>query len=205
MHTIFPLFSTPLYESSIPSIAEDDVNYIINTEYERMESRSGNMSVNKYILNADELQSLKLSILDHINVYLHDILKIKKDLKFNLLNSWAIEHLPNDYAANHRHLNSLFSGVVYIKTSENCGNITFNSDRIHPFSDTIGFNFEEYNIFNSSSWHFPAEDNKILLFPSILAHKINPNLSNSKRYSIAFNLFIEGTISRGNNEELTIK
>lgn len=205
MPLIHPLFSSPVYEDSVSSISKSSIDYIINTEYERMKSRLGNISVNKYILNADELQSLKLSILNHVDIYLRNILKIKKDLKFNLLNSWAVEHFPNDYSEDHRHLNSLFSGIVYIQTSKNCGDIIFGSHRLHAFSDTIGFDFEEYNIFNSCSWCLTPEDNKILLFPSILSHRIGPNLSNSKRYSIAFNLFVEGVISRGGNEELTIK
>jgi len=62
------------------------------------------------------------------------------------------------------------SGVIYLKVPKNSGNIIFHNP-INP----------SYTI------HFTPKESSILLFPSILAHMVEPNLSKDDRISIAFN------------------
>ena len=194
MYTIYPLFSAPVYRSTLDFLPAKDVNYITNLQYKRTLHNDANISLETYILNLPELQELKSQVINHINTYLYDVIKSKKNIKFKLLNSWVMQHLPKDYGPPHNHNNSLFSGVLYIKTSENCGDIRFHNKVNNNFSETIIINYEEYNIYNSSSFYFKPSDGLILLFPSYLSHEILPNLSQDLRYCLAFNIFIEGEL-----------
>ena len=40
----------------------------------------------------------------------------------------------------------------------------------------------------------PDREGTLLLFPSHLLHKTEPNLSNKSRYCLAFNVFFKGSI-----------
>lgn len=199
MHSIYPFFSSPVYKSEINPLPIKDFDHIINNiEYAQIER--GVFSKNKYILEDPELQELKSHIINHFNTYLYQELKILKSINLKLLNSWVVKSLPNTNSDSHIHANSLFSGVVYIKTHENCWNITFKHSTPNIFSNTVSIEYSEFNMFNSSSWSISPYDGLILLFPSNLAHQIDFNLSNYVRYSLAFNAYIEGDI--GNIDDM---
>jgi len=194
MYTIYPLFSAPVYRSTLDSLSAKSINYVTNLKYKRTLHNDANISLETYVLNLPELQELKSQVINHINTYLYDVIRTEKNIKFKLLNSWVMQHLPKDYGPPHNHNNSLFSGVLYIKTSENCGDIKFHNKVNNNFSETITLKYEEYNIYNSSSFYFKPSDGLILLFPSYLNHEILPNLSEDLRYCLAFNIFIEGEL-----------
>mgnify|MGYP006094162033 CR=1 FL=1 len=77
---------------------------------------------------------------------------------------------------NHPHNHSIdnnqnsLSGVLYLKTPLNCGNIQFQNP---------------LNL--SSSTTFLPKEKSMLIFPKILFHYVEPNLSQEDRISIAFN------------------
>lgn len=198
MYTIYPLFSAPVYGSMIDSLDVKNIDYITNLKFQRTNNNDANISLDSYVLNLPKLKKLKSQVINHINTYAYDVIKAKKNIKFKLLNSWALQHLSKDYGRVHNHNNSLFSGVLYIKTSKNCGNIKFYSKTTDIFSETIALNYEEFNIYNSPLWYFEPCDGLILLFPSHLKHEILPNLSDDLRYCISFNIFIEGELGAPN-------
>jgi uncharacterized protein (TIGR02466 family) len=202
---MYPFFSSPVYKSEINSLPVKNVNYIIK-DVEYVNSSRGILSKNKYILEDPELQELKSQVISHINTYLYDELKVLKSIKFKLLNSWVLHSGPNAKGDLHIHSNSLFSGVVYIKTSDNCGNLKFKSIYPDIFSNTVILEYSQFNMFNSTSWSVTPYDGLILLFPSSIPHQIEPNLSNDIRYSISFNIFIEGNIGSADDlNSLTLK
>jgi uncharacterized protein (TIGR02466 family) len=194
MYTIYPLFSTPIYYSKIDSLATKHVDYITKSKFRRNANNDSNISLDVYVLNSPKLKDLKAQITTHINTYLYDTLKVKRNIKFKFLNSWIMQHGHKDFGPPHAHVNSLFSGIVYIKTSKNCGNVRFNYHLNDLFSQTVSLDYDEYNLYNSSTWYFEPLDGLILLFPSYAAHEIAPNLSNELRYCVAFNIFIEGDL-----------
>ena len=53
---------------------------------------------------------------------------------------------------------------------------------------------EKQNIFNTPLNVLEPKDNEILMFPSELTHQVEPNMSKERRYSIAFNAFVKGTL-----------
>ena len=47
---------------------------------------------------------------------------------------------------------------------------------------------EKYNEHNSPNWMISPVENQLLLFPSWLSHRVEPNLTEGERISISFNL-----------------
>ena len=75
--------------------------------------------------------------------------------------------------------------------------IHFNNNR----HNVIDIQTENFNPFNSGSWWFPVETGQVLLFPSYLVHYVETKKGTNTRISLAFNIFIKGTI--GSKKKLT--
>ena len=104
-------------------------------------------------------------------------------------NMWININDFRDYNHTHAHPGALFSGVYYVKTPDNCGNIIFD----HPAQDVMNHtynatNLKEYNQYNSITSWVEAKENLLYVFPGWLKHRVEPNLSNEKRISISFNI-----------------
>ena len=104
--------------------------------------------------------------------------------------SWININRKHHFMRHHNHINSVFSGVYYIKVPKNSGDLEFNSpiaDHKHVIdSDWI----KNFNFFNSNTWQIPAEEGKLVVFPSWLVHFVQPNLSDEDRISLSFDCSI---------------
>lgn len=186
------IFSTPIYYKNI-SLLKKDINNLINYSYERIKIDNGFVSKDKYILNNKEFKKLKEHILKNIDTYLYDNLKIKRHIKFKMLNSWCMKHQTNDWADKHSHENSFISGILYLKTNINSGNLIFHRNEIlNLFPNTIKIEYEEFNLINSDYISINPKDGDLVLFPSSIKHSVSKNTSKEDRYCCAFNLFPYG-------------
>jgi predicted 2-oxoglutarate/Fe(II)-dependent dioxygenase YbiX len=69
------------------------------------------------------------------------------------------------------------------------------------YYETIKIQPKEYNIYNSKSWWLPVKTGQLILFPSSTTHSVEVKKGNNTRVSLAFNVFIKGTL--GDNKDLT--
>ena len=191
MANITPLFSTPIYQSQIEPISAEELDYIISLEYEP----SGLYSKDKYILEHKQLSSVKTKVMGALNQYVYDALRVNPTNEFYITNSWVVKHEKGCSAQLHRHDNSLLSGVLYIQTDDNSGEISFDLGVASAvFPSAIRIEYTELNLFNSPSWaHYPY-DNDILIFPSHVLHKVAETKSDKTRYSLAFNAYVRGKL-----------
>lgn len=197
LHNIFP---TTISQSNI-GVDKKIKKYLINEAYDfiyQNKVKNGSTTVNKYILNDKKYSSLSKKILDKLNYVIYDIYTIDRNLKFFITNSWCVKHEKNDVAELHNHDNSILSGVYYFQTPKNSGDIIFHrstaTNSVFTKTLTIPTNI------NLNEYKMKAEEGTLLLFPSHLLHKTEPNLSNKNRYCLAFNVFFTGSI--GNNQSL---
>ena len=199
-HNLWPI---PVYESETP-VKSEWIDFILNTEYERMHIGNGDISKDKYILNS--LPELKKEIENHCELFVKKYLSLKENANFYLQNSWSVKHNPGDYAQIHSHGSSLLSGVYYLKTKSNCGNLVFHKNPIYTniFHQSIRFEYDEENNINAGQYAIDVSEGKILLFPSHLEHSVDKNKSNDERYSLAFNFYVRGKFGK-EEYELEIK
>ena len=107
-------------------------------------------------------------------------------------NMWANINPPGGYNRPHVHPNSLFSGVYYVKTSPNCGQLVCNDPR--PGIQTCMPTRKKVEI-PKHLWrevHLEPQENRAIMFPAWLWHTVEPNESNDSRISVSFNFIQDG-------------
>jgi uncharacterized protein (TIGR02466 family) len=100
-------------------------------------------------------------------------------------NCWA--NINPKYASNkiHDHANCLFSGVYYLQTPKDCGNLMFYDPRnARTFYKPL---VSEFTAYTADAVAHGAEAGLLLIFPSWLPHGVEPNMSDEDRISISFN------------------
>ena len=114
------------------------------------------------------------------------------DKRAVLGNMWANINYQGGYNKPHVHPNALFSGVYYVKTPPNCGNLICQDPR--PGIQTCMPTRKKIEI-PKYLWrdvHLQPQENRAIMFPAWLWHSVQPNESNDIRISVSFNFIQDG-------------
>ena len=124
-----------------------------------------------------------------------DEFKVKRDSHY-ITCMWANITPPNNWHHMHIHANSLFSGILNIKTPANCGATFFQDPRLHM--RMIEPTYTESNVLNSTEFHIPPQKGLMLMWPSYLSHAVQYGTANEDedRIVVSFNIMIRGLIDR---------
>ena len=183
VHQMVPI---SIFETVVP-IKPEWISYAETTDYERVQADNGFMTKSKYVLN--DLPDCKKMIHEQFDAFMRQYFTVKKNINFGFQNSWINKHEYLDSTHDHSHVNSLFSGVLYLKTDNQSGDISF---KVPPYDNPVtkGFQleFEEWNMHNSCDYSITPKVGSLLIFPSYLVHGVSENKSPFQRYSLAFNL-----------------
>lgn len=117
-----------------------------------------------------------------------------KGYRMKIGTMWSIVNPPGSSNRAHIHPGCLWSGVYYVQTPENGGNIEFIDPRTQNLVNPPRFQANKKR--PRSCWskvNFTPKAGKLLIFPSWLYHSVAPNLSTEKgaageRVIISFNL-----------------
>ena len=189
---ITDLFSVPILEKTFDfDLADMEYDCYCKREIDR----GANVS------NINGWQSSRLNIGNTpLDYFFDEMLTNAKEfadkisLRSNLImtTAWININGPGAYNQVHDHPKCMLSGVFYVKTPEDCGNIEFRHPSLSPISRDWSKKQEEYNKYTSPVWRFIPKENTLYIFPSWLDHQVFPNRSNEDRISISFN-FDEAT------------
>ena len=107
-------------------------------------------------------------------------------------NMWANINPPGGYNMPHVHPNSLFSGVYYVKTPPNSGQLVCNDPRpgIQTCMPTRKKGQPPKHLWREV--HLQPQENRAIMFHSWLWHTVKPNQSNEPRISVSFNFIQDG-------------
>jgi len=200
---VLSLFSIPLLVDDI-KIDDNIKSLIMNENYKLMLNDNSYISENTYLLNESKYLNIKNAINEKVLDYLRNCICVKSHIEFYMTNSWAVKNDPSNWCISHSHANSLLSGVLYLQTDENTGDIVFERENNSIFPNVIDIEYENWNLINSKSWTIKPKDDMFLLFPSHLKHLVRVNKSKMTRYSIAFNFFTKGHFGKNSVGELII-
>jgi uncharacterized protein (TIGR02466 family) len=154
-------------------------------------------SNNTYILNEKPFLNLKKELDLRVKDYFEKVLSYTNLVMPYITQSWLNYTETNQYHHQHTHSNSLVSGVFYINCDKNLDKIKFFKEDYKTIKPEI----KDWNIWNSESWWFSVKTGDVILFPSSLTHMVETKKGDNTRISLAFNVFIKGTV--GNNKQLT--
>ena len=193
------IFSVPIYKVKLDLNVKELQSFcqwksIDEYESGKVLSNRGGYHSNNLNLKDAALQPLIKEIETHSSQFAETFLSKNKQI---LINMWFNINLYKDFNISHNHSGDDISGVYYIKTPNECGNIVFE----HPAKDLYDYyllnieNPEEVNNYNARTWWMPSKANILYLFPAWLNHSVGINKNKTEeRISISFNTYHERSI-----------
>lgn len=136
------------------------------------------------IILSRQMKLMGMAILSNVDKLLEETNQPYKKRSLRIDQSW-INRFDNEQLIGmheHGYQPNTVSGVYYHKAPANCGRIIFKSP--NPF--VVSFPHQSPDYFNISN--IEPEEGLIVLFPSWLMHKVEPNRSNDIRVSLSFNV-----------------
>jgi len=190
-HSTEYIFPTPIHFFYIEGF-ENIKNKLIDYAYDfkkrypkgRVISNRGGWQspISRVVQDGDLLSTLLFNSLTSIP-------HIKEDNVY-IISSWININKSGDYNIKHSHPNCDLSGVFWIKTPENCGNLEFDNPTMFEEYDLVNSctdEFKDYSKFHHS-WIYQPIEGRGLVFPSHLNHHVHENKSNDDRISVSFNI-----------------
>ena len=188
------IFPTPIYSSKLNrKFTEKELLFINNTKSNVHDNFGQNKtSIDQYILNNKIFNNLKKELNLRIKDYFNKIICSVNNITPYITQSWLNYTQANQYHREHRHQNSIISGVLYINSDQKFDKITFINEKYSMIMPEI----ENWNFWNAMTYWFPVETGDLILFPSSLLHMVENKEGINTRISLAFNVFIKGTIGK---------
>jgi uncharacterized protein (TIGR02466 family) len=192
------IFPTPIYISKLNrELTSKELSFIDKTKSDCNKNEGNITSNDNYILNNKVFKNLKEDLDLRVKDYFEKVISPTDAITPYITQSWLNYTETNQYHHKHEHPNSLVSGVFYINCNEKFDKIKFFNNKYQTIKPEI----KDWNIWNSESWWFSVKTGDVILFPSSLTHMVETKQGDNTRISLAFNVFIKGTI--GNNNNLT--
>ena len=107
-------------------------------------------------------------------------------------NMWANINPPGGMNRAHQHPNSLWSGVYWIKTPKNCGQLKIDDPRSVACMTRPRQKDTKKPDRLWRETHYEPVAGRCIMFPSWLMHCVDPNESNDIRISVSFNFLQKG-------------
>jgi len=195
IHGIFP---TPIYMSKLDrTLTPLELKFVDKYKKDFYKNEGNTTSSNTYILNEKPFANIKKELDKKVQDYFDKIISPTDTITPYITQSWLNYTEKNQYHHKHAHSNSLVSGVFYINCDKELDKIKFFKEEYKTIKPEI----KTWNWYNSESWWFTVKTGDIIMFPSSLTHMVETKQGTNTRISLAFNVFIKGTI--GNNKHLT--
>jgi uncharacterized protein (TIGR02466 family) len=192
------IFPTPIYISKLDrELTPLELKFVDKSKKDFYKNDGNITSNNNYILNEKPFANIKKELDLRVQDYFDKVISPANNITPYITQSWLNYTETNQYHHKHQHPNSLVSGVFYINCHEEHDKIKFFNDNYK----TIKLEVKDWNMWNSESWWFTVKTGDVILFPSSLTHMVETKQGDNTRISLAFNVFIKGTV--GNNKNLT--
>lgn len=129
------------------------------------------------------------AILDHVKVFIYEVLKISPANTPKIVGSWIVDQDKGQL--NYTPSASMISGVL--RTDNVQGNITVGLKRTRRFFDMATDPvYTESTLYNSTITTVDLAGGDIVLFPSGVSHSVYPSSIAGDVHTIAFEVFLEG-------------
>ena len=210
LHILFP---TPVYQNCLefrPSELKSMIDYVSNLDWasdkDIYEGPNGETTkLEAYLLSEPELENLRKKIDEEVYNFAKSLQIDFGKHGLKRINSWGNLQKKGNYIKEHRHNNTQFSGVFYLQTPENSGDIIFTTRNATWINSYWEPSLTGYDDLNSFEKRFRPQQCGIFLFPAHLDHYVTPSHSEEERYSISFNYNLDGKFFGDCNNHLTIK
>ena len=173
------LFTTDIWSWSLPTHLQ--IHTVAQKIREYQTNNPGRTASNRYGWQSASQNTKDIPI--WLSATIHEIrdnmlAAVYQDLGLNrtpqLANFWYNINPPGAFNWTHSHPNCTFSSVIYLENTTTSGPIVFENPH-HTIAGLI------------SERAILPKEGTVLLFPATCPHRVEPNMSNSDRVSIAVN------------------
>ena len=191
-YKVINLFPSSVHSLGIVNFDDYKDQLIKETYKERDEDPIGRKVSNRggWQSNQNNIQECKSEILKEVIIGSLSQFEPMLEKTFMAVEGWKNINGPGNFNTIHNHPNCNLSGVLWIKTPENCGNIVFESPEIFNRYKELDSYTEEFK-FNTNSYmtyYIHPREGCMLIFPSNLDHEVEENKSDEDRISYSFNI-----------------
>jgi uncharacterized protein (TIGR02466 family) len=188
------LFPIPLFEVIFDNqVIGDEVDFIMRKirEENTLHANENNLASDEsFVLDSWKLEKIKNCIGVSLKTFIDTVLEYDYE-KFYITQSWVNVNNPGHSHHYHKHQNSILSGILYLNTGKDCGDVVFHRPESHYRDIEPKIKFNENNSLTWSTIHFAPQNNQLFIFPSSLYHSVTKNLSLTvDRISLSFNTFM---------------
>ena len=138
-----------------------------------------------------ELQEFVAIVHDNVTEVARAYRMDTNQASLELATCWAMVNGKMASGAIHCHPNSFLSGVYYVNTTEETGNIFFQDPR--PGANMAACPVTEFTPWTIRQVSYRPAPGGMLIFPGWLYHGVEPNLSETPRVSLSFNFRLKWT------------
>lgn len=154
-----------------------------------------NYSSAKNLHEHAELADLIDFFQNSINSYMNKMGYIYNSV--SITQCWANKNIKGSGHHLHSHSNSFISGVFYL--TDDGGDIIFQNNTYRMLSPAV----QKLNAYNSQDYYIPPLAGRLVIFPSHIAHAVQPNREEIIRYSISFNTMLKGPVGEWSHASWT--
>jgi uncharacterized protein (TIGR02466 family) len=169
-------------------ITVEEISFI--KKQETCLNKGNTTSIDSKILCNEEMTKIREFIETKISEYFKNVYSPKHDINVQITQSWINYTKPKEWHHKHTHPNSFISGVFYPQANKETDKIIFCKDGFQQ----IKIPCNEWNFWNSETWWFTVGTGDLIIFPSSLAHTVEPVEGEQTRISLSFNTFPVGSI-----------
>ena len=180
---LLQIFPTPILITKYEGDLSKELKYVDYLPYKEQKQNANFKSADSYLLEIEELKSIKDFFYESLNKYTKNI--SQSDQRLVITQCWANKNPPGSKHHEHVHPNSILSGVFYLKQDKTLPPIQFQKS----IQGTMKLDPKKYNVLNSESFLLPCVAGELLLFPSNLKHSVPTNMGKEARISLSFNTF----------------
>ena len=193
---LIQLFPTPVLICPCPFEYGVELEWINKQpNKKRNEAALNRQSEDTFILDNPEMSRVREFIEFKLKEFVSNVMG--SDDEMVITQSWLNRSGKGESHHEHKHPNSMISGVWYPQIHEKLPPIEFKNEKQRDISLSIN----QYNHFNGGTFMLPMKKGELVLFPSNLFHSVPPNQSDEERISLSFNTWVKGNL--GNERTLT--
>ena len=187
---------TNIFPSSIHSLGIDNFDSYRGKLIEEIYQERDEDPIGRKISNRGGWQSNQITIQKDRSELLKEIItnSVSKlpilEGVYAAVEGWKNINQPGNFNVKHNHPRSNLSGVLWIKTPKNSGNLVFTSPNFFNRYEELDSYTKEFK-YNSNSYmtyYFRPMEGRLLIFPSSLEHEVKENKSNEDRISYSFKI-----------------
>jgi len=184
------IFPTRLIVGGAPLLdnyKEDLVDYLYDFSSKNESSSYSNVGgwqSNSFMYCEKSFKPFRDWMWNTLEPYLQRITKDIEEFKnsrpnLELYNVWFNINGTDAFNMTHTHPHSIYSGVMWIKAPEDCGNLVMVDPSAHNVFGIVPTEYE-----------FEPVEGKVVIFPAHLPHFVKPNNSDEDRISVSFNIVL---------------